>query len=79
MQNSLKCIVFGSSTEDLYSDFEQHTLEDINECDIANPCSLPNQNCTNYSGGYNCECVDGFKMQEDGSCNVGMKNTYYIV
>ena len=73
LQYRLKCIVFGNFTDDLHSDFEPHSLEDINECLKENTCGLPNQICINFPGGYDCECEDGFKKQEDGSCDVGMK------
>lgn len=41
---------------------------DINECEEqTNSCE---QKCVNKVGGYTCECLDGYSMQ-NGSCKIG--------
>lgn len=34
-------------------------LQDINECVDANDCT---QTCTNFPGGRNCSCLEGFQV-----------------
>ena len=37
---------------------------DVDECDLgAHGCS---QTCTNTVGSYNCSCIDGFSLNDDG-------------
>ena len=40
------------------------TSADVDECTLgAHGCS---QTCTNTVGGYNCSCIDGFSLNDDG-------------
>ena len=39
---------------------------DKNEC-LDNPCD-PNAKCTNYDGGYSCDCNDGYQDIGDNEC-----------
>ncbi|XP_077982842.1 uncharacterized protein LOC144437709 [Glandiceps talaboti] len=34
---------------------------DVNECLDVSTCSLPNQQCVNFPGSYNCTCVPGYE------------------
>lgn len=41
-------------------------LTDIDECSIGTPCAdQPHTRCLNFPGGHSCECVDGFKRNDD--------------
>ena len=35
-------------------------LDNIDECAVDNGNCSENATCINFSGGYNCECLDGF-------------------
>ena len=39
-----------------------YTLPDVDEC-LENPCS---QNCTNTDGSFDCSCMSGYELLEDG-------------
>ena len=36
---------------------------DINECEGINDCQ---QECVNVEGSYNCSCMEGFNLADDG-------------
>ena len=60
------------------SKFFEMKPADINECNSNNGnCE---QTCVNKLGSYQCECMDGFGLQEDGrSCEgicISLFNTY---
>lgn len=40
---------------------------DINEC-LASPCYKTNSVCTNFIGGYNCSCTNGFILGANNVC-----------
>ena len=53
-------------------------FEDVPDCDIDNGnCE---QICTNFIGGYNCSCKEGFLLFEEGllTCN-GIMSVIYIL
>ncbi|XP_077869577.1 vitamin K-dependent protein Z-like [Saccoglossus kowalevskii] len=41
--------------------------EDVNECEneILNNCD---HNCTNHDGGYECQCREGYELEDEGKC-----------
>jgi len=41
-------------------------LTDINECEVDGYCS---QLCENEVGSFQCSCLDGFTLEENGTCN----------
>ena len=43
---------------------------DINECDENMDDGICSQKCKNNEGGYQCDCVDGFKLVNNTSCVV---------
>lgn len=40
-------------------------LVDINECEAGGYCS---QKCDNEVGSFQCSCLDGFTLAENGTC-----------
>ena len=48
---------------------------DINECDRRNKCD---QLCINSEGSYQCGCLKGYSLMDDGkSCEGLCKQIYY--
>ena len=49
---------------------------DINECNATNPDYVHNctQNCSNAEGSYDCLCMDGYELSEDGRGCDGKQN-----
>lgn len=41
---------------------------DINECDMGSSDCVPNSECENKAGSYNCECYAGYMMSSNGQC-----------
>lgn len=44
---------------------------DVNECNGDNDCDARAERgiCTNFVGGYNCSCQDGYDLTSSGICN----------
>jgi len=51
-------------------------LDNIDECAVDNGNCSENGTCINFSGGYNCECLDGFLG--DGINCIGMCHHLFI-
>ncbi|XP_071499842.1 pregnancy zone protein-like [Diadema antillarum] len=48
----------------------QSTTEaDFDECTVENICGGPEYKCVNFPGTYECQCADGYVMDENGSCH----------
>ena len=54
---------------------EYSLISDIDECadDATNNCDADKMLCENTVGGYECDCEDGYRLEENGTCAGGWR------
>ena len=55
-----------SGPSGFYWDDAAFQCHDVNECELHGRCQ---QKCVNYLGGYECQCLDGYKSVGNGKCS----------
>lgn len=48
--------------------FNSSLLTDFNECNASPGYCKPSAICTNFIGGYTCQCPSGYQMLYNGEC-----------
>ena len=47
-------------------DIVVYFISDYNECNLESSCDPTTSTCSNFQGGYTCDCKSGFEKTYDG-------------